>query len=219
MITFADILANEEIKAYIKASDDLLEVLGYTDHSEEHSLKTGELAGNILTTLGHDERTVELSKIAGYMHDIGCMVARSNHPQTGAMIAFNILTRLNMDYREIALIAGAIGNHDESIGVPISAVAAALIIADKSDMRPSRVRPKDIATFDIHDRVNYAVIGCDVSISTLPPEILLNVTIDTEISTIIDFFECFMSRMFLCKQAAEFLDARFRLRINGLDIT
>lgn len=218
MITFDEIIKNPEIKAYIQAGDELLGAMGYTDHSEEHSLKTGELAGTILETLGHSPRMVDLCKIAAYMHDIGCMVSRVGHPQSGAMISFNILTRLGMDYNEIALITGAIGNHDEDCGIPVSPISAALIIADKSDMRRSRVRIKEMSAFDIHDRVNYSIVNNQVRVSAVPPEILLDVTITTDISSVIDFFEIFHSRMLMCKRAAEFLGASFKLMINRSEI-
>ncbi|MCL2702747.1 MAG: HD domain-containing protein [Defluviitaleaceae bacterium] len=218
MITFDDIRKNDELKAYIHWGNELLGVMGYTDHSCQHTLKTGEVAQEILLALGYGERTAELCKISGYMHDIGNMVCRVGHSQTGAMMAFNILTRIEMPYDEIAMIVGAIGNHDEDAGVPVSAASAALIIADKSDVRRSRVRNTDMATFDNHDRVNYAVIESCVRVSASPREILLDVTIDQTISSVIEYFEIFLTRMLMCKRAAEFLQAKFRLRMNGSDI-
>lgn len=217
-LTFEDIRNSGELNAYIQKGNELLGVLGYTDHSEAHTLKVALHACDILKELGYDERTAELAKMAGYIHDMGNMINRVEHAQTGAIMAFNILTRMGMEYDEIAVIVGAVGNHDEDAGTPVSPASAALIIADKSDVRRSRVRNNDPAAFDIHDRVNYAVIDSAVGVDGQKREVFLKIKIDTKMCSIIDYFEIFLSRMLMCKRAAEFLSARFRLDINDTEI-
>ena len=177
-------------------------------------MKVAETAGYILNTLGYDERTVELSKIAGFLHDIGNLVNRVDHSQSGAIIAFRILDKLGMEPTEIAPIVAAIGNHDEGTGVPVNAVAAALIIADKSDVRRSRVRGK-IESGDIHDHVNYSVTDSSLSIDKDKSSIILDLKIDTSISSVMDYFEIFLGRMSLCRKAADRLGLRFKLIINN----
>ena len=215
MITYQDVQNNEEFNAYIQKGNELLGVLGYTDHSAAHTMKVAMTAGKILEKLGYDQRTVELAKITGYIHDIGNMVNRIDHAQTGALLAFNILTRMGMPPDELAAVVGAIGNHDESTGLPVSGMSAAIIIADKTDVRRSRVRNRDFATFDIHDRVNYAV---EESVLTIRPEermIQLDLTIDHEICSVLDYFEIFLGRMILCKRSAEYLQVGFKIMANG----
>lgn len=218
MLTFKDIKNNPQVKTYIKKADEALEVLGFTEHSAAHVTKCAETASSILRELGYDERVCELAKIAGYMHDIGNIVNRVDHAQSGAIMAFRILDKLDMDSEEIATIVSAIGNHDESTAAPINAVAAALILADKSDVRRSRVRNTEIATFDIHDRVNYAVVKSDLHFSDDMTAIVLDLEIDTEIASVVSYFEIFLNRMLLCKRAAEFLKLRFVLNINGMNL-
>ncbi len=218
MLTFNDIKNNQQIKTYITKADEALKVLGFTEHSYAHVTKCAVTASEILATLGYDERTCELAKIAGYMHDIGNIVNRIDHAQSGAVMAFRILDKLDMDPEEIATIVSAIGNHDESTASPINAVAAALILADKSDVRRSRVRNQEIATFDIHDRVNFAAVESDLHFSDDRSEIILDLEIDTEISSVMSYFEIFLNRMLLCKRAAEFLKLRFRLNINSMNL-
>jgi metal-dependent HD superfamily phosphatase/phosphodiesterase len=214
MITFEQIKNNEDIKTYIKEADASLVALGFTEHSFAHVVRAAEVCGNILETLGYDERTVELAKIAGYMHDIGNIVNRTDHSQSGAVMAFRILDNLGMPAKEIATIVTAIGNHDEGTGVPVNPVAAALILADKTDVRRSRVRNSDMNGFDIHDRVNYSVESSTLDFSEDKREIRLNLKINTEISSIMDYFEIFLGRMLLCRRAAEKLGIEFRLTIN-----
>ena len=192
--------------------------MGYTDHGYAHVMKAAETAAMILTALGYDERTVELARIAGYLHDIGNLVNRVNHAETGALIAFRILNELGMDATEIATVVTAIGNHDEGTGVPVNAVSAALILADKTDVRRSRVRNRDIAAFDIHDRVNYSVEGSLLTLSDDNSEITLRLTIDTAISSVMDYFEIFLTRMVMSRKAAEKLGIRFRLVINDQQV-
>ncbi len=214
-MTFQEIKKNKAIKDYITAADASLSALGYTEHSFAHVTAVAEKAGYILQTLGYDDRTVELVKIAGYLHDIGNLVNRVDHSQSGAVMAFRILDKLGFDSEEIADIVTAIGNHDEGTGVPVSEFAAALILADKSDVRRNRVRNQDISTFDIHDRVNYSVTGANLEISDDKTKIELSLTIDTEYGSVMDYFEIFMQRMILCRKAAEKLGLKFRLVINN----
>lgn len=214
-ITFEDIRKNKEIETYIQKADDLLSLLGFTEHSFVHVGRVANIAADILSTLGYNERDVELAKIAGYIHDIGNMINRVEHAQTGATLAFNILTRMGMDPEEIAIVTSAIGNHDEGTGNPVNLASAALILADKSDVRRSRVRNRDISTFDIHDRVNYAVEQANVKVDSEKRIILLEMKIDVEISSLMEYFEIFLNRMMMCKKAANFLDCKFELVMNG----
>lgn len=214
MITFKDIKNNESINTYIKKADELLEAIGFTEHSFAHVTKVSETAGYILETLGYSPREVELCKIASYMHDIGNIVNRVDHSQSGAVMAFRILDKMGMDPEEISTIITAIGNHDEHTAEPVNAVAAALIIADKSDVRRSRVRKTGDIKLDIHDRVNYAVEKTVVKINSDKTILKLKLTIDPKISTIMDYFEIFLSRMLLCKKAAKKLGLEFKLIIN-----
>ena len=212
-ISYEDIKNNEEIKTYIRAADSSLSALGYTEHSFAHVGKVSDTAAAILTGLGYDEHTVELAKIAGYMHDIGNLVNRSEHSQSGAVMAFEILHKLGMDPGDIATVVTAIGNHDEGTGVAVNTVAAALILADKSDVRRTRVRNIDALAFDIHDRVNYSVT--DSNLEMCGKDIRLSLTIDTEIGSIIDYFEIFLTRMTMCTHAAQKLGLEFKITING----
>lgn len=214
MITFEKIKKDEALKIYIKKADETLGSLGYTEHSFAHVLKVADTAMKILTRLGYSEREIELAGIAGYSHDIGNLVNRVDHSQSGAVMVFRILDKMNMPAEDIATVVSAIGNHDEGTGVAVNAVAAALIIADKSDVRRSRVRNKDMATFDIHDRVNYSVESSRLEINEEKTEITLFLEIDISISSVMDYFEIFLDRMIMCRKAAEFLGLRFKLKIN-----
>ena len=214
MITFETITNNPDIKTYISKADESLRALGYTEHSFAHVGKVSDNAAYILTTLGYDERTVELARIAGYLHDIGNLVNRVDHSQSGAVMAFRILDRLGFPPEDIATIVTAIGNHDEGTGVAVNAVAAALIIADKTDVRRSRVRNRDFSTFDIHDRVNYSVFDTALGIDIDAKEVRLSIKIDTEISSIMDYFEIFLGRLIMCRKSAETLGLAFKLKIN-----
>lgn len=215
MVTYADIRADLAIREYIKRADESLAALGYTEHSFAHVTKVAVTAAYILEQLGYSEEEIELVKIAGYLHDIGNLVNRVEHSQSGAVMAFRVLDKMDMSPEDIATIVTAIGNHDEGTGVAVNAVAAALIIADKSDVRRSRVRKKDMTTFDIHDRVNYSVEDSNLRINTEKTEITLELKIDTEISAVMDYFEIFLGRMVMCRKAGERLGLRFRLVING----
>ena len=215
MLTYDEITKSEAIRTYIIRADESLGALGYTEHSFSHVMHVAETAGYILQTLGHDERTVELAKIAGYLHDIGNLVNRKDHSQSGAVMAFRILDKMGMDPEDIAAIVSTIGNHDEGTGVPINAMAAALILADKSDVRRSRVRNDDVSTFDIHDRVNYSVKESKLEIDEKHENITLALSVDTKYGSVMDYFEIFMNRMMMCRKAAEKLGLQFKLNING----
>lgn len=212
-ITLDEVQKDEAIKWYIKKADESLVALGYTEHSFPHVCKVAAAASRILLTLGYSERESELAAIAGYLHDIGNVVNRVDHAQSGAVMAFRILDRMNADPEEIATIVTAIGNHDESTAFPVNPVAAALILADKTDVRSSRVRNQDMSNFDIHDRVNYSVKESALHISK--EEICLDIGIETEICSVMDYFEIFLNRMILCKKSAEKLGVKFGLIING----
>lgn len=217
-MTYEEIKRNPSINAYIKTADESLNALGYTEHSYAHVTAVAEKTGYILKTLGYDERTVELGKIAGYLHDIGNLINRIDHSQSGAMMAFRILDHLHFPAEETAMIVSAIGNHDEGTGTPVSPLAAALIIADKSDVRRNRVRNDDIAAFDIHDRVNYSVTKAELKIDPERTVIELKLQIDTQYGSIMEYFEIFMERMILCRKAAEKLGLCFRLMINDTQL-
>ncbi|MBQ6831987.1 MAG: HD domain-containing protein [Oscillospiraceae bacterium] len=214
MLTYDHVIQSEAIKTYIIRADESLGALGYTEHSFSHVLHVARTAGYILRTLGFEERTVELAKIAGYLHDIGNLVNRKDHSQSGAVMAWSILHDMGCDPGELATIVTAIGNHDEGTGVPVNAVAAALILADKADVRRSRVRNKDISTFDIHDRVNYSVIESAMTVSEDKSVVRLKLKIDNQFGSVMDYFEIFMGRMLLCRKAAEKLGMAFKLDIN-----
>ena len=214
MLTYEEITKSEAIKTYIIRADESLGALGYTEHSFAHVVHVAEMAGYILQTMGYDERTVELAKIAGYLHDIGNLVNRKDHSQSGAVMAWSILNDMGCDPAEMATIVTAIGNHDEGTGVPVNAVAAAMILADKADVRRSRVRNQDPSTFDIHDRVNYSVKKSTLKINEDKTLVKLKLTIDTKFGSVMDYFEIFMQRMLLCRKAAEKLGLQFKLIIN-----
>lgn len=217
-LTYEDIKGNSEIQTYIELADKLLGTLGITKHDIGHVSKVAETAAKILLTLGYSEREAELARISGFIHDIGNMVNRDEHAQTGAVLCFNILTRLGMDPEEIALVVSAVGNHDEGSGSAINSISAALILADKCDVRRSRVRNFDFSTFDIHDRVNYAVEDSIVRIDSIERSVLLDLKVDTSISSLMDYFEIFLTRMIMCRKAADFLNAKFELIMNGTKI-
>ena len=214
MITYEAIRKNEAINTYIKKADESLLALGYTEHSFAHVGMVAAGCRYILETLGYSERTVELAQIAGYLHDIGNLVNRVDHSQSGAVMAFRILDNLGMPPEEISEIVTAIGNHDEGTGKPVSPMAAALILADKSDVRRSRVRSTEELTFDIHDRVNYSVKKSELKINESRTLIKLKLSIDTHYGSVMNYFEIFMERMVLCRKAAEELGLQFKLIIN-----
>ena len=213
-VTYAYIRQNPDIREYIRRADMSLAAIGYTEHSFAHVEKAAHNAAMILETLNYPPRQVELAKIAGFLHDIGNLVNRVDHSQSGAVMAFRILDNLDCPPEEIAVIVTAIGNHDEGTGMPVNAVAAALILADKSDVRRSRVRNPDMASFDIHDRVNYSVKKSVLKINEEHTLIKLKLSVDTKYGSVMDYFEIFMGRMLLCRKAAEKLGLQFKLMIN-----
>ena len=214
MITYEDLKKNETIRTYIDRADQSLAALGFTEHSFAHVTRVAEPAAYILETLGYPAHDVELARIAGYLHDIGNLVNRVDHSQSGAVMAFRLLDKMNVSAEDTAVVVSAIGNHDEGTGVPVNPVAAALILADKSDVRRSRVRNTDISSFDIHDRVNYSVVKSILKINEEKTIIKLKLQIDTRISPVMDYFEIFLERMILCRKAAEKLGLQFKLIIN-----
>lgn len=220
MITFEQIQNDKEIVLYIERADATLQALGYTEHATAHVTKCAAVAGELLLGVGSDERTAELARIAAYLHDIGNVVNRADHAQSGALIAFRLLDKLGMPPDEIATVVSAIGHHDEETAFPVSAVAAALILADKSDVRRSRVRATDPSAidFDIHDRVNYAVVKSSLELKREEGTVTLDLTIDTHICAVMDYFEIFLNRMLLCRRAAAYFDLRFQLVINGVSL-
>lgn len=215
MITPQEIKDNEQIRTYIRRADETLGALGFTEHSFAHVTRVAHFAEKLLRELGYDNRTCELAWVAGYMHDIGNVINRIDHAQSGAVMAFRILDKLGMTADEIATVCSAIGNHDESTAYPVNPVAAALILADKTDVRRTRVRNRDKSTFDIHDRVNYAVEKASTTLAEDKTAVELSLTLDTEISPVMAYFEIFLERMLLCRKAAEKLGLTFRLIVNG----
>ena len=215
-VTYEDVRNSEEIRTYIKQADESLKAIGYTEHSFAHCTKVAKVAGDLLEKLGYDAHEVELARIAGFMHDIGNVVNRIDHAQSGAMMAFRILDKMGMPPEDVATVITAIGNHDEQTAAAVNAVAAALIIADKTDVRRSRVRNRSTNNFDIHDRVNYAAEKSDVILEPDSKTITLDLKINTEICAVMDYFEIFTGRMLLCRKAAEFLGLQFKLDINDV---
>ena len=213
-MTHEQICRDPAVQIYIAKADETLKALGFTEHSFPHVTLVAQRAGYILETLGYEERTVELAKIAGYLHDIGNVVNRVDHSQSGAVMAFRILDRMEFPPEEIATIISAIGNHDEGTGIPVNAVAAALIIADKSDVRRSRVRDAADVSVDIHDRVNYSATRSDVVVDPEGKTLILSLDVDTAVSPVLEYLEIFMKRMIMCRRAAEKLGLTFHLDIN-----
>jgi len=214
MITFEQIKNDPAVHIYIKKSDEALIALGYTEHSFAHVTRVSDTIGYILSKLNYPEREVELGRIAGYLHDIGNTVNRVNHAMSGASMTFTLLNQMGGDPMEIASIITAIGNHDEGTAVIVNHITAALILSDKTDVRRSRARKQDFTVFDIHDRVNFSAIKSTLEINQAHTEIVLNLTIDTQYCSVMDYFEIFLGRMLLCKKAAEKLGLIFRLVIN-----
>lgn len=213
-MTYEQIRQDRAVNVYIAQADASLEALGFTEHSFAHVTRVAKTAGDVLERLGFEPRTVELARIAGYLHDIGNVVNRIDHSQSGAVMAFRILDRMDFPPEEIASIVTAIGNHDEGTGVPVNAVAAALILGDKCDVRRSRVRRKEDIDSDIHDRVNYSVTDSKLDLDNQQQTITLSLTVDTQVSSVMEYLEIFMKRMLMCRKAAQKLDLTFHLTIN-----
>ena len=214
-ITYKDIRENEEINLLIEKGNQVLQELGYTEHSKKHAAKVAETAGKILRDLGYDERDIELSRIAGYMHDIGNSINRHDHAHSGAILAYQILKELKMPLEDILVVTTAIGNHDEATGTAVDVVSAALILADKTDGRRNRVRNPIIANFDAHDRVNYAALSTKLEVRKDKKIIQMDLTLDDSMCTVMDYFEIFLQRMMMCRRAAEVLGYKFKLVANG----
>ncbi len=217
-ITYKMVKESKEVNAFLEKGNECLGVLGYTEHSKKHAAKVAETSGRILETLGYGDHLVELAKIAGYMHDIGNCVNRHDHPHSGAIMAFTLLNRWNVPAEDIAVIVSAIGQHDERTGTAVDPVSAALILADKTDVRRNRVRNQVKETFDKHDRVNYAALSSKLIINAEDKTAKLKIQLDENISSIMDYFEIFMQRMLMCKRAAELLGLNFKLIANGRKI-
>ena len=217
-ITYETVKQSEEIRTYITQADASLLALGYTEHSFAHVTRCAVVAGDLLQELGYDAHTVELCRIAAFMHDIGNVVNRNDHAQTGAVMAFRILDNMGMEPSDVAAVITAIGHHDDSTAFPVNAIAAALLLADKTDVRRSRVRNRDTINFDIHDRVNYAVEQSDLRLDQKAKTVTLTLSINTEVCAVMDYFEIFLQRMLLCRKAAEFFGLTLKLDINGLTL-
>lgn len=217
-VTFEMVRSSPEIRTYITQADASLTALGFTEHSFAHVTKCAETASSLLRDLGYGAREIELAKIAGFMHDIGNVINRNDHAQSGAVMAFRILDKLGMDPADVAVVITAIGYHDDKTAFPVNAVAAALLLADKTDVRRSRVRNRETINFDIHDRVNYAVEKSDLALDAAARTVTLTLTINTEVCAVMDYFEIFLDRMLLCRKAAEFFSLKFTLNINGLTL-
>jgi metal-dependent HD superfamily phosphatase/phosphodiesterase len=217
-IVTLDMVENSpEVQAYLQGGNKHLAALGFTDHGSRHAGIVASVARHVLEKLEYPERDRELAAIAGYLHDIGNVVSRLYHAQVGAALSDRILGNLGMAPSEIATIIGAIGSHDpEEDCNAVSTVSAALILADKSDVHRTRVRNRDFAHFDVHDRVNYAATQASLNVDKESKVISLHLSIDTEISPVMEYFEIFLTRMLACKRAAEYLDTRFELDINGV---
>ena len=215
MITPTEIKQNEQIRTYIEKADEALAALGYTEHSYAHVTRVAHFAEKIMADLGYPRRMQELAWIAGYMHDIGNVVNRHDHAQTGAVMAFRILDKMGMEPADVAAVITAIGHHDDPTAFPVNPVAAALILADKTDVRRSRVRNKEHQSFDIHDRVNYSVKKSVLKINEEHTLIKLKLSVDTKYGSVMDYFEIFLERMLMCRRAAEVLGCRFKLTANG----
>jgi metal-dependent HD superfamily phosphatase/phosphodiesterase len=215
LVTMAAVEQDAEVQVYLDRGNEQMAVLGYTEHGQRHAHLVGSIAENVLLRLGHPERRAGLAAVAGYLHDIGNVIYRHEHDWAGALVARSILVRMGMDYGDVALIMGAIGNHEEERGEPVSDISAAVILADKSDVHRSRVQNPDVLTFDVHDRVNHAVERSFLRVDGDERTITLELDIDTGVSQVGEYFEIFMSRMQMSRRAARFLDCEFALNING----
>ena len=214
-MNYQQIRQHPEVCAFLAKGDANLEDLGFTDHSQAHCVLVAERAAYILRKLGYSDHEEELARIAGFMHDMGNAINRSRHGEYGALLAYDILKKYDLSMEDRLTVVSAIGNHDESTGGAKDPVSAALILADKTDVRRNRVRPQDRADFDIHDRVNYAVTGTSLKVDPEERKISLNLQIDEQICTMYEYFDIFLGRMMMCRGAAEMLGAKFRLTVNG----
>lgn len=215
MVVLEDIKRNSIVDNFVRKGNEYLGVLGYTEHSYRHLNLVSTIACNILNELDYPDRDAELAAIAGYLHDIGNVISRNEHGISGANLCFPILLNLGMPPNEVAVVISAIANHEESHGQPVNDVAAALIMADKSDVHRTRVRNPDFATFDIHDRVNYAVEQAFLKVDSARRAITMDLSINIKVCPVMEYFEIFLTRMMLCRRAANFLNCHFELMING----
>jgi uncharacterized protein len=214
LVTLEEIQQEPAISTFIASADRVMEGLGYTEHGYRHANLTSRIAYNVMSRLGNEGRMAQLAAIAGYLHDVGNMVARENHAQVGALLVYDVF-KDRMHHRDLALVMSAVGNHEEEGGEAVSPVSAAVILADKSDVHRSRVRKSAQIDFDIHDRVNYAAEQSFLRVDSSARTVTLELTIDTEISHVMEYFEIFLQRMMMCRRAAERLDCQFKLTING----
>lgn len=214
-ISYKEIRENEELQLLIENGNSVLKELGFTEHSRRHAAKVADRAGRILKELGYGKHEIELAKIAGYMHDIGNSVNRHDHAHTGAVLAYGILKDLGMPFKDVLTVTTAIGNHDEATGTAVDVVSAALILADKTDVRRNRVQNLVIANFDIHDRVNYAALSSVLDVDKEKKNIRMTLELDDSMCSVMDYFEIFMNRMIMCRRAAEVFDCQFKLVANG----
>ncbi len=217
-ISYSCIKSSQIINHYIDRANFVTGAMGFTEHSRAHAVLVAETAGRILTKLQYSKKEIELAKIAGYMHDIGNTINRNDHAHSGALMAFQLLTNMGMDYKDIAVICSAIGQHDEKTGTAIDPISAALILADKTDVRRNRVCTKKKSDFDIHDRVNYAVTSSKLIVNPEKKTIQLDLTLDYNICSVMDYFEIFLGRMIMCRRASEILGLKFKARANGTKI-
>ena len=218
IVTISEVKELPQIKQYIVSADKHLKAMGFTEHGFRHVTLVSHIAENVMERLGFTEREAQLAAIAGYIHDIGNITGRHDHGKAGAVMALRILEDIGMPYDEVACIVGAIGNHEEQYGEAVNTVAAALILADKSDVHRTRVRRRDVSCFDIHDRVNYAVTESFLNVDEESRECTLELKIDDTISSVMEYFEIFMQRMLMCQRAAKMLNSTFGLKINGARI-
>ena len=214
-VTYKMVRNNEEVNLLIERGNEILGVLGYTEHSRKHAAKVAETAAGILEDLGYGKHEIELARIAGYMHDIGNSINRNDHAHSGGILAYGILKEMGMELRDAAVVAGAIGHHDEATGTAIDVVSAALILADKTDVRRNRVQNPEQKNFDIHDRVNYAALSSQMSVDREKRVIHMELQLDDRYCSLVDYFEIFLERMLMCRRAAEMLVCRFNLTANG----
>lgn len=214
-ITFKEIRDNEELQLLIENGNSVLKELGFTEHSRRHAAKVAQCAGKILKELGYKKHEIELAKAAGYMHDIGNSVNRHDHAHTGAVLAYGILKDMGMPLKDVLTVTTAIGNHDEATGTAVDVVSAALILADKTDVRRNRVQNQVIANFDIHDRVNYAALSSVLDVDKEKKNIRMTLELDDSMCSVMDYFEIFMERMIMCRRAAEVFGCQFKLTANG----
>ncbi len=218
IVTLDTVRRNSKVKTFIQAANEQMDALGYTEHGFRHAGIVAETARDIIANLGQNGRMSELAAISGYMHDIGNAVNRMGHPDTSALMAFTLLNEMGMSTEEIAMVIAAIGNHEEDLGSPVSAISAALIIADKSDVHHSRVQNQNPLTFDIHDRVNYSVQKSNLRVDMENKSINLELTTDEQSASVMEYFEIFLSRMLMCRRAADFFGYKFKLIINGVEM-